>query len=146
MEVEIKIEAGRTETKVVVVTAAMTDEIHGLVKRITEAPLSVLTGFRDGSATMIEPGRIIRIAAANQKVYAITEDGEYTLRLRLYELEQRLPGADFIRISNSEIINVKKVKHFDLSFAGTICVQFQNGSASYVSRRYVSKIKQALGI
>ena len=52
----------------------------------------------------------------------------------------------FVRISNSEIINLKKVKSFDLSFAGTICVTLSNGQTTYVSRRYVSKIKQVLGM
>ncbi|MDE5616672.1 MAG: LytTR family transcriptional regulator, partial [Clostridia bacterium] len=51
-----------------------------------------------------------------------------------------------VRISNSEIINLKFVKKFDLSFNGTICVLFSNGSVTYVSRRYVSKIKNTLGI
>ena len=51
-----------------------------------------------------------------------------------------------MRISNSEIVNLKKVRGFDLSFAGTICVSLSDGSVTYVSRRYVSKIKQVLGI
>ena len=42
--------------------------------------------------------------------------------------------------------NLKKVKGFDLSFSGTICVTLSNGALTYVSRRYVAKIKQVLGI
>ena len=72
--------------------------------------------------------------------------GEYTLRLRLYEAEERLKPLRFVRISNSEIINLKKVRSFDLSFTGTICVILADGSKTYVSRRYVSKIKEVLGI
>ena len=49
-------------------------------------------------------------------------------------------------ISNGEIINIKKVKGFDLSFTGTICVSLSNGTVTYVSRRYVSKIRHLLGI
>lgn len=46
----------------------------------------------------------------------------------------------------SEIINLKKVRGFDLSFTGTICVSLSNGTVTYVSRRYVAKIKQLLGL
>ena len=68
------------------------------------------------------------------------------MRLRLYEAEQRLDSRAFVRISNGEMINLKKVKGFDLSFTGTICVALSNGTVTYVSRRYVAKIKQVLGI
>ena len=80
------------------------------------------------------------------RVYAETTRGEYLLRLRLYEVETRLDSSSFVRISNSDIINLKKVNGFDLSFAGTICVTLSSGTVTYVSRRFVAKIKQLLGI
>lgn len=89
---------------------------------------------------------MIRIYADNGKVLAVTDKGEYVLRLRLYEAEEYLSECRFVRISNSEIINLNKVSHFDLSFTGTICVKLLNGTTTYVSRRYVSKIKKILGI
>ena len=39
-----------------------------------------------------------------------------------------------------------EIKGFDLSFSGTICVTLSNGTVTYVSRRFVAKIKQLLGI
>ena len=106
----------------------------------------MLAGFRDDTVTLLEPEQIIRVFASGGKVLTETETGAYTVRFRLYEIEQRLDSKSFVRISNSEIINLKKVKGFDLSFAGTICVSLSNGTVTYVSRRYVSKIKQLLGM
>ncbi|MED9904979.1 MAG: LytTR family DNA-binding domain-containing protein [Lachnospiraceae bacterium] len=57
---------------------------------------------------ILEPASIYRIYSANQKVFAVTDKGEYILRSRLYELESRLEKDNFVRISNSEIINLKK--------------------------------------
>ena len=94
----------------------------------------------------MDQSQIYRIGASEGKVYAVTDEGEYQLRLRLYELENRLDKGSFVRISNSEIINLKRVKGFDLSLAGTICVRLTNGMVTYVSRRYVARIKQVLGI
>lgn len=146
MQIEVKIDASCSEPKVLILTNCMTDEINEMIKKLSEQPLSVITGFKDEDALILEPSEIVRIYATNQRVYAVSERGEYGIKLRLYELENRLPSSDFVRISNSEIINLKKVKGFDLSFTGTICVKFQGGGISYVSRRYVSKIKQILGI
>ena len=70
--------------------------------------------------------------------------GEYFLRLRLYEAEERLNRKFFVRISQSELVNLKQVKRFDLSFTGTIGLLLSDGTTSYASRRYVAKIKQLL--
>ena len=77
---------------------------------------------------------------------AYTDQGCYTLRLRLYEAEERLNKKTFVRISNSEIVNLRKIKNFDFSITGTICIRLTDGSTSYVSRRYVQKIKKILGV
>lgn len=146
MQVEIKIDEKCAEPRIVIITDKMTDEINEIVKRISEQPPFVLAGFQNNEVTVLDLNKIIRIYAANQKVYAVTDNDEYTLRLRIYEIEERLYPLGFVRISSSEIINLKKVKGFDLGFSGTICVNFQNGSTAYVSRRYVAKIKQVLGM
>ena len=146
MQIEIKIEQDRNEPKVIILTDKMTEEVDELVKRISVKKPRVIAGFREGRLEILEPRDIIRIYASNQKVFAVTKAGEYTLRLRLYELEDRLEKAEFIRISNSEIVNLKKVRGFDLSFSGTICVVFLDGTTTYVARRYVTKIKQILGV
>lgn len=146
MKIEIKIDEDCTETKIVVVTSKVTEEVNEIVKRLSSEQPQMIAGFKDEQATMLEPIQIYRVYASDGKVYAEAENGTHLLRLRLYEAEQRLAKCSFVRISNGEIINLKKVKGFDLSFAGTICVSLSNGTVTYVSRRYVSRIKQRLGI
>lgn len=53
---------------------------------------------------------------------SITLQGEYAIRYRLYELEEVLDKKQFLRISNSEIVNVKKIRDIDLSITGRICM------------------------
>lgn len=146
MKIEIKIDENCVEPKIVVVTDRVTDEINDIVKRLSAEQSLMLAGFSDERATVLDPVQIYRVYASGGKVYAETDSGTYTLRLRLYEAEQRLANKSFVRISNGEIINLKKVKGFDLSFTGTICVSLSNKTVTYVSRRYVAKIKQLLGI
>lgn len=146
MKIEVKIDEGCAEPKIIVMTNRVTDEINDIVKRLSGEQSQMIAGFRGEQAVVLEPNQIVRVYASNRKVYAETESGTYLLRQRLYEMEQRLAHQSFVRISNSEIINPKKVRGFDLSFAGTICVSLLNGTVTYVSRRYVAKLKQLLGI
>ena len=146
MQVEVKIDKSVAKPRVIIVTSEITEEINALVQTLSESGPRMIAGFRDDTVTVLDEKDILRINAANGRVYAVLPSGEYILRLRLYELEERLKSSRFVRISNSEIINLKKVGSFDLSFAGTICVTLTDGSKTYVSRRYVTKIKEVLGI
>ncbi|WP_443719645.1 LytTR family transcriptional regulator DNA-binding domain-containing protein, partial [Ruminococcus sp.] len=49
-------------------------------------------------------------------------------------------------LQSAEIINLEKVSRFNLKISGTVYVLFKNGKSTYVSRRYVSKIKERLGV
>ena len=144
VQVEINIDSSVTEPKVIILTDRMTEEINDLVRRISKPETQMIAGFRDDTVTLLDQETVLRIYAANGKVFAVTGNGEYLIRQRLYELEAQLRQDRFVRISNSEIINLKKVRHFDLSFSGTICVSLSDGTVTYVSRRYVSKIRDLL--
>lgn len=146
IQIEIKIDESYTQPKIVILTDRVTEEVSQLLQRLSEESPRVLAGFREDRVELLEQADIIRVYAAAGKVYGTTEKGDFQLRLRLYEMEERLDKSCFVRISNSEIINLRKVRSFDLSFSGTICVSLSNGSVTYVSRRYMAKIKQALGI
>lgn len=146
MKIEIKIDENCAEPKIIVVTDKINEEINDILRKLSAEQPQILAGFKDEKVTALDVKQIFRIYASGGKVYAETDSDTYILRLRLYETEQRLANQSFVRISNGEIINLKKVKGFDLSFIGTICVSLSNDTVSYVSRRYVSKIKQLLGI
>lgn len=146
MQVEIKIDDNCIEPKVVIVTNKVTDEINDILNALSSKTPEVITGFYNGLAEIISPDSIIRVYAESGKTVAAVDKKEYILRQRLYELEEQLTKYSFVRISNSEIVNLKKVRNFDLSLSGTICVTLSDNTATYVSRRYVSRIKQVLGL
>ncbi len=146
MQLEVKIDSSCIEPKVIILTASMTEDVNIILNKLSDQAPQIISGSKDDKIEVIEPEDLIRIYASSGKVFAVTHKGEYALRLRLYEIEERLPPHQFVRISNSEIINLKNVNNFDLSFTGTICVKLANGTITYVSRRYVSKLKKILGI
>ncbi len=146
MQLEVKIDSSYVEPKVIILTASMTEDINIILNKLSDQAPQIISGSKDNKIEVIDQADLIRIYASAGKVFAVTHKGEYTLRLRLYEIEERLPPHQFVRISNSEIINLKKVNNFDLSFTGTICVKLTDGTTTYVSRRYVSKLKKILGV
>lgn len=147
MKVDIQIDSSCKEPEATIRAASLTSEVQQAAEMLAAMGTpSYLAGFKDGSAHLLEPADVRRVYAAGGKVFAVTKDGEYTLRMRLYEAEQRLTGKGFIRISHSEILNLQDVKRFDLSLSGTILVELSDGTTSFVSRRYVKRIRMALGM
>ncbi len=146
MQLEVKIDSSYIEPKVIILTASMTEDVNIILSKLLNQTPQIISGSKDNKIEVIEQADLIRIYASNGKVIAATRKGEYALRLRLYEIEERLAPHQFVRISNSEIINLKNVNSFDFSLSGTICVKLADGTATYVSRRYVSKLKKILGI
>ena len=148
MKIEISVENEITERRVVIHTEKVDDEITDLIERINgkTKETGAFTAFDDGGALFISPDEICRIYSQDKKVFAETKDGTYILKARLYELEESLDNRLFMRISNSEIINLRQVKRMDTSLTGTICVSLKNGTHTYASRRYVALIRRQLDI
>lgn len=104
-----------------------------------------LTGYKDGSITKINLSEVHCFMVENGKTYAITETDRLLVKNRLYQLEENLT-ENFIKINQSCIANIKKIKRFDASFSGSLSVVFKNGYSDYVSRRQVKKVKERLGV
>ena len=79
-----------------------------------------------------------------RKVIAETSDRAYVIKKTLKEVEEDIVGNGFVRISKSEVVNLDKVKHFDFSLSGTIGLELENGACTYVSRRRIKDVKEAL--
>ncbi len=150
MKIDIRIDEKSQETTIIVQAYKIDDEVTEIINKLKEIEnkhhKGTITGFKDDIVEIIDENKIIRIYSSMQKVMAETSQGSYLIKARLYELEERLDKNNFVRISNSEIINLKRVVNFDLSFSGTICVNLDNKETTYVSRRFVGKIKEVLGI
>lgn len=146
MDVELHLDSSLEGIQVLVRAPARTEEVEALLERLKEEP-GRLTAFQSGRAILLEPGEVLRFYGEDKEVRAQTLNGEVrTVRLRLYELEERLDKRTFVRVSHSEIVNWKRVTALDLSLSGTIRVTLEGGVTTYVSRRYVKKIKEVLGI
>jgi DNA-binding LytR/AlgR family response regulator len=75
----------------------------------------------------------------------MTENETFQLKERLYMLEEMLDDS-FLKINQSCIANIHKIKKFDASFSGALFVTLQNGYKDYVSRRRLKAVKERIGL
>ena len=144
MKVELNIDKKFGETIVTISTNKVNDEIQNLVNYI-ENKEDYFTGISDGKVRLLNTEDIIRVYVEDRKVYVVTVEGRFIVRKKLYEVQNTLT-KNFIKISQSEIANVKYIHSLDLGLRGTIVINYKNSDISYVSRRMLKEFKMKLGL
>lgn len=81
----------------------------------------------------------------NNKIYVYIGKEKYIIRLRLYQVEE-LCNNNFLKINRGCLVNVNKIKKFEMSFGGTISVVLTNGFKDYISRRELKNVKRRMGL
>lgn len=144
MKVEFVEDRQLAEPEITIRAASLTPEISKLIASLTaDEPVR---GYRGDEVEMIPPADILRFYTDGKGVSLETANGAYSVRERIYELEERLPKRDFVRISNSEIVNIRHITAIDLSFTGTVRLTLTGGRLVFSSRRYIKKLKEAVGL
>ena len=144
VKVEFNIDKKFEEIIVTISANKVNDEIQNLVNYI-ENKEDYFIGVLDDKVCLLNMEDIIRVYVENRKLYAVTVEGRFILRKKLYEMQSMLT-KNFIKISQSEIANVKYIHSLDLGLRGTIVINYKNSDISYVSRRMLKEFKMKLGL
>ncbi len=146
MKIRCKIDPTAEEPELLVIAPARTAAVDALLSRLAQCAAPPITAYDGQRALLLQCDQILRFFSDGKCVRVQTADGVYTVRARLYELEEALQGQRFVRISHSELVNLTHVSALDLSFSGTLRMTLTGGVFCYPSRRCLKKIKQALGL
>jgi len=145
---KIRIEADSTieENEIVIRCTELTEEIKNI-----EAELEEMLSYKNqiefcrGDTEYYLPlEEILFFETEENEVCAHTSDSIYTVKYKLYELEEFLPGY-FMRVSKSTILNTNRIYSITRSISSSSRVEFQNTHKQvYVSRHYYKPLKNKL--
>lgn len=142
MKFKLIVDPERDEEVVVTAHARspLTDRIEQIVTQ--NAVSSRIAAYTEDEVLMLPFDDIACITVTDGKPCVIDAHGRrYQIKLRLYELEDRLP-ENFIRINKSTIANENQLEKFTPSFSGAVDAVFKCGYTDYVSRRCFAVIKR----
>ena len=124
----------------------LSDEIQNLIQYISTINTipNQIVATKNNEIYFVDLEKIICFFSQDKSNYVRTKKDTYKMKYKLYELEELLKQKEFIRISNSCIINVKQVECFDTSILGTILVKLKDNTQEKVSKRNVSQIMKFL--
>ena len=147
IDIEIIIDDNYSSPKVTIHTkekSDLTERIISSIESLDEKDVESIVGKREGVLSVISYKDIIRAHKVDRHVLIETDDGSYVVKYSISSLGEMLGEDRFFKISQSEIINLYRVKHFDVSITGTVLVEFDNGDTTYVARRFVKMLKNKL--
>ncbi len=111
---------------------------------IASKPIEQIIAMQNNDIFIINTSDIILFFSEEKNNFCKTKDGVFKIKEKLYYLEATLSSRDFVRISNSVIINIKHIKCFNTSIIGKIVVKFNDGTEENVSKRRTSEIMKFL--
>ena len=116
------------------------DRIEALIKE----SMTELVGYKDGEAVKLDLFDVYCYTVEDGRVFAVTENEKYQLKLRLYQVEEMLDEG-FVKINQSCIVNIGKIERFGASLGGSLMVTLKGGYRDYVSRRQLKTVKERIG-
>lgn len=148
MKIRIEIDDNITEEEIVIRCRTLNEDVLSIQKNISEAintrmQLNVIKGDAEYYITLEE---ILFFETDGSMVAVHTKGQIYETKLRLYELEEMLPGM-FMRVSKSTILNTTKIRAIHKNITGASEVEFiGSNKLAFVSRNYfkplMSKIEE----
>ena len=147
VDIRVQVDPTRQDPRVIIQTPEKSDLVENIIyaiERCVDTEFPQVAVYEGESVVMLNQWDIVRVYSENRKLAVITEEADYESRATLKELEEVLDKDCFVRISRFEIINLRKVHSFDFGTTGTINVIFEDGSETWVARRYVREIRETL--
>ena len=143
MKCELHIDKN-TDEKVLIYAHEQNKAVDEIKSFVENQDIEII-GYKDNEVEKLNPNNVICFIVEDSKIFAITDNENLRVKLRLYVLEEML-GEGFIKINQSCIANIRKITKFDSSISGTLTVIFKNGYKDYVARRNIKSIKERLGL
>lgn len=145
MKITIQTDETQTEIAVDIRCPGLTPELEKVISLLRTLDMK-LTGQKDRSTYILDVSQVLYIDSADKKTFLYTENEVYESDLKLYELEEQLARADFIRAGKSSIVNLRRIMSLRSEIDGRIRVTLSNGEKLVVSRQYAGILKQRLGV
>lgn len=145
MKITINIDPSLKDTEIAVNCSALTPEIESIITalRIMDSQMTVI---KDDESVILDISKIVYIESVDRKTFVYTEKECYETKLKLYEMEERLCGSGFLRISKSCLVQLKYVRSIKAELERRLRLTLENGEQMIVSRQYADELKKRLGV
>lgn len=128
------------ETEITIRYSLLTPELERLIARIRQAAYT-LPGKLEDAVHLVPLEHICYIDTVDERTFLYTRQAVYESDERLYQLEERLGKASFLRISRNTLLNLSMLKSVRSLPGERMEAALKNGERLIVSRHYLRAFK-----
>lgn len=143
MKVSIRQEKTIEHLEIVILCQERTPFVDQLAKKVSQVSAFIMGRDSEGSV-QISVDDIYYFEAVENRTYIYCKESLYRCEMKLYELESKLTGMTFQRISKSCILNLYKMKRAKGMINGRLILELDNNEKLVVNRSYVAKLKNCV--
>ena len=105
-----------------------------------------VTGSADGGTHVVNAEDILYVESVDKRTFFYTEGAVFETALRLYEMEERLEGCDFLRVAKGCVVNFRRIASLRPEMNGRLVATMDNGEQVVISRQYAPDVRRKLGM
>ena len=142
---KVEIQEGYPEIEVTIRCPEASEEIRRIESLLT-ASAERLPCTKGGVTHLVDKHDILYCESVDKRCFIYTERDVFETSLKLYELEELLASAGFIRNAKAQVLNIGKISSLCPDFGNRIEAVMRNGEKLIVSRQYARQLKERLGL
>ena len=127
-------------------TNELTSNISKAISILENDDVNDMIAVKKGSdIALLEFSEIYMFRVEDKQVKVYTQNDNFVVKKALYQVEESMT-EDFVRISKTTIVNLKKIRRVAPSLRGMMFIELKNGLKDNISRKYLPEFKQALDL
>ncbi|MCH5316539.1 MAG: LytTR family transcriptional regulator [Eubacterium sp.] len=135
--------ADNSELEVIIKGDISSEEAINVIAALNASAFGKLMLQGEGESFLFNATDIIYFVSEQGKTYAVTENGKYEVKEKLYVLSDSLKNKGFIQINKSTVVNINFVKSISAEFSGNYTARLKDKKEMLIiSRKYFNSFKE----
>lgn len=112
------------------------------IKEYVQHKGDALIGYtQDNERASVRVEDILYFETVDGRVFAYTVDSVYEIKVRLYQVEEKVGRRTICRASKTMIVNVEHITSVRTALNGRLYARMENGEEILITRRYAREIE-----
>lgn len=122
------------------------DKVIEIIEALVKKEDIMVQVFNQNGQKQVSSSLIEYFMVEHDEINALVGNTKYSIKMKLYEIEELLSDKPFIRVSKYAMVNVNQIDYIKPALNSKLLLLMKNGDELEVNRRYYKSFKKTLNI